>query len=292
MEDIADEPQVTLKAMLEGVDMEKLVETWKIRRVGGISHKSNLVALLSDRTHICTCMETVTKGIICRHFWRVMLYSNVAKFHISIIPIRWYKDEILMKLDDALENLPVLTAIESPTTPCKVQFTLESLRGIQESGHKENFHKIIPQRNRFGIAFSTAKTAINVALETKSDNELVRLLKSFISSKKDSNDNGLEENMAVESNENGHEIVPLQQHLITQTTDPHVTRIRGALCKKRLKGAMEITKGKKVLHEVINEVNNIQGVEEGLKSQRRCLMCRIPGHYQKKCPNAKNGTVE
>jgi len=229
---VVDEPQVILKAMLEGVDAEKLVEIWKIRRVGGISHKSNLVALLNDGTHICTCMETVTKGIICRHFWRVMLYSNVAKFHISIIPIRWYKDDILMNLDDALENSPVLTAIESSTTPCEVEFTLESLRCIQESGHKENFHKIILQRNRFGIAFSTAKTAINVALDTKSDNELVRLLKNFISSKKNSNDNGLEENIAEESHENDHEIVPLQQHLIAQTTDPHVTRIRGAPCKK------------------------------------------------------------
>jgi len=59
-----------------------------------------------------------------------------------------------------------------------------------------------------------------------------------------------------------------------------------------MKGAMEIPKGKKVLREVTNEVNNIQGVEASLKSQRRCLMCGIPGHYQKKCPKAKNGTVE
>ena len=64
------------------------------------------------------------------------------------------------------------------------EFYLKSLKHIQGSDHKENIQKIIPQRNRFGIAFSTAKTAINVALETKSDNELVRLLKDFISSKK------------------------------------------------------------------------------------------------------------
>jgi len=130
-------------------------------------------------------METITKGIICRHFWRVMLYSNTAKFHISIIPIRWYKDDILTRFDTVLENSPVLTAIESPNnTTCEVNFTLKSLKHIQGSDHKENIQKIIPQRNRFGIAFSTAKTAINVTLETKSDNELVRLLKDFISSKK------------------------------------------------------------------------------------------------------------
>ncbi|GET53689.1 hypothetical protein GLOIN_2v1873403 [Rhizophagus irregularis DAOM 181602=DAOM 197198] len=45
---------------------------------------------------------------------RVMFYSNIAKFHISIIPIRWYKDDILMKLNSSiLENSPVLTVVES-----------------------------------------------------------------------------------------------------------------------------------------------------------------------------------
>ena len=168
-----------------------------------------------------------------------MLYSNTAKFHISIIPIRWYKDDILTRFDIVLENSPVLTAIESPNnTTCEVNFTLKSLKHIQGSDHKENIQKIIPQRNRFGIAFSTAKTAINVALETKSDNELVRLLKDFISSKKNHNEDNFEENVPTENNENiqnDNRIVPLRQHLISQITNPHVTKIRGASCKKESK---------------------------------------------------------
>lgn len=273
--------------MLEGINEERIMETWKIHRVGGISQKINLVVLLNDGTHLCTCMETITKGIICRHFWRVMLYSSVAKFHISIIPTRWYKDDILMKVNNLLEKSPILTAVEL-TTPHEVNFTLESLKHIQEPGHLENF-QIVPQRNKFGIAFSTAKTAINIALETKSDNELVRLLKNFISSKKNRNDLG--EDTAIENDENNDssEILPLQEHLITQTTDPHVTRIRGAPSKKRMKGVIE-QKGKKVLREVTN--NNItEEVEGSSRCQRRCHMCGVLGHYQKKCPNAKNRTV-
>uniref|UniRef100_U9UEG6 SWIM-type domain-containing protein n=1 Tax=Rhizophagus irregularis (strain DAOM 181602 / DAOM 197198 / MUCL 43194) TaxID=747089 RepID=U9UEG6_RHIID len=88
VEDIVDEPQVMLKSILNDMDTSNIVETWKIRRVGGISQKENLVVLFNDGSHICTCLETITKGIICRHFWRVMLYSNTAKFHISIISIR------------------------------------------------------------------------------------------------------------------------------------------------------------------------------------------------------------
>jgi len=128
-----------LKAMLEGIDVAKIVEVWKIRRVGGLSHKNNLVALLNDETHLCTCMETITKGIICHHFWRVMLYSSATKFHISIIPIRWYKDDILMKFDNVFESSPILTAIKSNnTTPCETNFTLESLRCMQGPGYEEN----------------------------------------------------------------------------------------------------------------------------------------------------------
>ncbi|CAG8648866.1 11577_t:CDS:2 [Funneliformis caledonium] len=158
-------------------------------------------------------------------------------------------DEILIKFDNVLENSPVLTAISTNSAiPYEVDFTLKSLKHIQGSDHKENIQQIIPQRNRFGVAFSIAKTAINIVLETKSDNELVQMLKSFILSKTNSNEDSLEENIAAGSNNNKNnqsdsEILPLQQRLIAQTTNPHVTKIRGAPCKRRIKGAME---GKKV----------------------------------------------
>ena len=62
IEDVVDEPQITLMAMLDGMDITEIVETWRIHRVGGLFRKSNLVVLFNDGTHICTCMETITKG--------------------------------------------------------------------------------------------------------------------------------------------------------------------------------------------------------------------------------------
>ncbi|CAG8809604.1 1023_t:CDS:1, partial [Dentiscutata erythropus] len=44
----------------------------------------------------------------------------------------------------------------------------------------------------FGVAFSTAKTTINIALKTKSDDELVQLLKNFISTKRNIDNINLE----------------------------------------------------------------------------------------------------
>jgi hypothetical protein len=271
-----------------------IVEVWKIRRIGGLSCKENLVALFSDGTHICTCMETVTKGIVCRHFWRVMLYSSNARFHISLIPARWYKDEILMKLDVALENSPIIKAIESSseatTVPLTVDFTLQTLQHLQGLFHnKENVQRIIPQRNRFGIAFSTAKTAINIALETRSNNELVKLLKDFILTKqRGRNGSDSENNVDMENSEHNEndDVIPLQQQLIDQTTDPHVTRIRGAPCKKRIKSAIEMSGKNRAIREITSQVN-VQETDDGgatSRSQRKCLLCGKPGHYQKKCP--------
>jgi hypothetical protein len=273
--------------------MSSIIEVWRMRRVGGISCKENLVVLFTDGTHICTCMETITKGIVCRHFWRVMLYSSVARFHISIIPIRWYKDDVLLKLDDTLENSPILTAIEASTETMTttMNFTLQSLRQFQGSCHKENAQQIIPKRNRFGVAFSTAKTAINIALETGSDNELVKLLKDFILIKQKNRDgDGVEseDDVDMENNKNNNDVVSLQQHLIDQTTDPYVTKIRGAPSKKRIKSAMELSERKNAMREITDQVN----VRETGGSQRKCLLCGKPGHYQKKCPGKRNVTEE
>ncbi|RGB40135.1 hypothetical protein C1646_664106 [Rhizophagus diaphanus] len=104
--------------------------------------------------------------------------------------------------------------------------------------------------------------AINVALETKSDNELVQLLKNFILSKKSHNSN-LEmrnndqnnSNLKIRSN-NQDNIVPLQQCSINEITEPHVTKIRGVPCKKRIKSAIEILSGKRVIREITSKINN------------------------------------
>ncbi|CAG8512991.1 10696_t:CDS:2, partial [Cetraspora pellucida] len=106
-------------------------------------------------------------------------------------------NDILVKLDEVVNNSPVLTSLELLTKD---------------------------KKNRFEIAFSTAKTAINIALKMKSDNESIQILKNFILTKQNSrnkNDN-LE---SVENNQDNNDIITLQQDLIEQTNDPYVTKI-------------------------------------------------------------------
>jgi hypothetical protein len=284
IENVVDEPQITLQSLLDGIEHARVIETWRVRRIGGISQKENLVILLDDGTHLCTCAETITKGIICRHFWRVMLYTNAAKFHISIIPSRWYKDSILTNLDINVKNSSILAAVESndQTFTSQNNFTLQSLHNFQgvEYDKNETTRQNNPKRNRFGVAFSTAKVAVNVALETNSDHELVQILKDFIAAKREderrNNHNNTEDNDVIDE---AGDIVPLQKNLIEKTTNPNVTRIRGAPSKRRLKSALESSKRKAPVQEILKENVDIQPIR-----QRKCLLCGKPGHYQKKCP--------
>ena len=85
---------------------------------------------------------------------------------------------------------------------------------IQRSNHNEVICQNTNQRNKFGIAFSTAKTAVNIALETNSNRELIQLLIDFIEAKreKDVNNNDNVNHDIVEINESNQEndnIVPL-----------------------------------------------------------------------------------
>ncbi|CAG8826527.1 36842_t:CDS:2 [Gigaspora margarita] len=217
IEDVDDEPQMT------------------IRHIGGLSHLENIVALLSDGTYLCTCMEMINKGIICHHFWHVMLYSIHAKFHISIIPTRWYKD-ILVAVKPRIETLSL---------PSEVISTFQNLQQFQKLEHNEIIHCTTPLRNRFGVAFSISKTAINIALETNSDKKLIRMLKNFIAIKRQGfedsscNINNSYDNTNEKTDES-EEVVPLQQQFINQITDPNIVMICGAPSKKRLKSFTEV----------------------------------------------------
>ena len=55
---------------------------------------SHFIYLLDDSTFICTCMAFKTHGYPCRHFYRVITFTPIARFHIGLINRRWYKDEL------------------------------------------------------------------------------------------------------------------------------------------------------------------------------------------------------
>ncbi|KAF0491312.1 protein far1-related sequence 5-like isoform x2 [Gigaspora margarita] len=104
-------------------------------------------------------METVTKGII---------YFNT-------------------------KNSPVLFKLESPNSSFQVISVFQNIQNFNKSDYNEVDHKHISQKNRYRIAFSIAKTAINIALENNKDAKLVWLLKDFIAASQKEHEDDIDE---------------------------------------------------------------------------------------------------
>jgi ribosomal protein S14 len=52
-----------------------------------------------------------------------------------------------------------------------------------------------------------------------------------------------------------------------------------------MKSAIETLKRNRIpMREITGDDHN-----SPVRQQRRCLLCGKPGHYQKKCPNSRNG---
>ncbi|PKB94784.1 hypothetical protein RhiirA5_438046 [Rhizophagus irregularis] len=85
-----------------------------------------------------------------------------------------------------LENSPILIAIESATDVSTLSFQTTTTFQFLQNFHNLNYDEY----NRFEIAFSIAKTAINIALEINNYHKLIQILKKFIAIKHNQNAEG------------------------------------------------------------------------------------------------------
>ena len=99
-----DQPQSLFPSLIENIPHNSVQQVWKIIRHRGQKLKPQYIILLDDGSHLCTCLWLINRGIMCRHFFRVMSYSVNARFHISLIPRRWYKNS-KYHIDQYEENI-------------------------------------------------------------------------------------------------------------------------------------------------------------------------------------------
>jgi hypothetical protein len=79
-----------LASLITYIDQDSIHEVWHVSTIE--QDKEHFVVVYGNANHLCTCMYLVTRGIVCRHFFSVMLASNKAMFHVGLIPNRWYID--------------------------------------------------------------------------------------------------------------------------------------------------------------------------------------------------------
>lgn len=74
---------IELKQLITDLDMKRITELW---RISSIDRKSKyFIILYDDAAHLCTCLTLINCGLVCRHFFALMLLFPNAKFHIGLI---------------------------------------------------------------------------------------------------------------------------------------------------------------------------------------------------------------
>ena len=80
--------------MIVEIGKERIREIWKITDMRPENKKhTHFVIVIDPVSYLCSCMSNISRGIVCRHYFRVMMISVVAGFQIQMVPSRWYIDD-------------------------------------------------------------------------------------------------------------------------------------------------------------------------------------------------------
>ena len=235
--------------------LENVKELWSVTVENSLKTK-HYVLLLRNSAHICSCLTIIRQGIVCRHYFQVMLATSNAKFHIRLILSRWYKND-----PNIMPTQPFLVA-DKFANDATEQNDHSPTSYLSQFGEKKDFMEqsltVSEQKIMYGRLHGIYKKALQRALENKvKSQQLIELLEDFISTQDiETNEDEIEAHL--EPNEENDLIVP---HLQNPKESQRKGRPPGT---KRLRSSHE---------SVLKKSTN----------QRRCRGCGEVGHYQKNC---------
>ena len=177
-------------------------------------------------------MYLITKGLVCRHFFSVMLASDKAMFHIGLISKRWYNEITNETQEVAITVCNKKSASDGSEAVYEYQIEtnfniLNEIRCTQV--YSETVKHNLSRQAKYNQGFGYAKRAIDLAFEMGCESDLNGLLQNWITEKeKERSDN--------QESESNKENVP-------KISNPHKTRTKGApkTPKKRVKSNLEVT---------------------------------------------------
>ncbi|GBC16349.1 protein FAR1-RELATED SEQUENCE 11-like isoform X1 [Rhizophagus irregularis DAOM 181602=DAOM 197198] len=94
LEDLPDERKACIKSIFYHVNQREIKEIWGIS-VQNTQKFKHFILLMNNSAHLCSCLATVTREIVCRHYFSLMMHTHTAMFHIQLIRPRWYKNRDL-----------------------------------------------------------------------------------------------------------------------------------------------------------------------------------------------------
>lgn len=240
---------LNLDSLTKCIDRTSIHEVWSVTTIE--QNKEHFVVIYGNANHFCTCMYLVSKGLVCRHFFSVMLSSDKAMFHIGLIPSRWYNNEITYDFQQEVAITVASKKHSSDGNENVYEHQIETDYTIlNEIRHTQTFSETVKQnlsrQAKYNQGFGYAKRAIDLAFEIGCENELNTLLRNWIKEK---------ENVIHES------ISEFNEENLSHINNPHQTRTKGAP-KKRVRNSLENATAKshdKRIRETMRHVNKSNG---------------------------------
>ncbi|RIB12889.1 hypothetical protein C2G38_1779248 [Gigaspora rosea] len=102
-EDLYDEVLIELTELIDRISPNDIRELWAVSRIDRQKH--HFVIIFGNASYLCTCLTLINYGIICHHFFAVLLESEIAQFHIGILAKRWFNDRVIQKMKRSVMNV-------------------------------------------------------------------------------------------------------------------------------------------------------------------------------------------
>src|SRR5215469_18322523 len=88
-----DSRKISLETLLTKLGDDKVASVFDVWNAANPRQLQHII-ILKDGSFICTCLLLVNSGVVCRHFFHLMTVEKECKYHVSLIPTRWYKEEL------------------------------------------------------------------------------------------------------------------------------------------------------------------------------------------------------
>ncbi|PKB93003.1 hypothetical protein RhiirA5_387456, partial [Rhizophagus irregularis] len=161
-EDDYDQPQSLFSLLVENIPYNNILQVWKVTRHCGQNSEPQYIILLNDGSHLCTCLWLINRGIICRHFFRVMSYSTNAQFHISLISHRWYNNN-KYNIEQREKNIVLFHNEENILADESEQPSFQHLMNFRQT---PNVVQLQDPKQKYGFGMGYAKKALDLAVQT------------------------------------------------------------------------------------------------------------------------------
>ena len=284
IEDYYDYRQIYLKALLNSVPKESIKEIWKI--IPYMSPNSyQYIIILNDGTHLCTCLLLVSHGIICRHYFKLMVENPNALFHIMLMPTRWFRDDVWDRVDSIL-NEPFIGTSFKGSKQTQNDNINQGVYLVPK--HYDNIQKetkirhYMQKKLDYGRIMGHFKLALNYSLDDHDQENLDNIILAYISEKESKQHNVIQSGILKDNQNLNYELELSDGRIydVDDVKDPMKRRGKGRPVTKRLKANNEQK------NQIAYKENTYEGNENGNNmSKRRCRLCHNMGHYAPKCPS-------